>query len=126
MKLTRQVAMALPLLLSLAGLIWMTIALAHFEDKTSRGFYGLAGYHYSMPVSGFEYRPGGEHIERWTIFIPAAATLALMLVSAVALTVAFRREKWFVASLWMLHIVASLAFLLATGWYWIHVTGVFI
>ena len=71
----------LPVGLAAAGVIWMQVAVWHFEEATGREFYGLAGYCYSAPESGFAYHSGGENIHRWTTKIPGATTLAGLIFS---------------------------------------------
>jgi len=43
-----------PASIVLTGTIWMQMAVQHYEAKTGREFYCLAGYHYSLPEWGFE------------------------------------------------------------------------
>ena len=119
--------LAFPLLIVLAGTTWMAAATETFEKATGRAFYGLAGNHYSVPDWGFAYHPGGKQIERWTVSIPPAATLAALVVSAILFSVARRRDGfWSVVLVWLYHLVLASLFLLVAAWYWINVMGVFI
>jgi len=105
----------------------MQVAVSHYEHNTGRQFYGLAGYHYSMPEWGFKYHPGGEVIHRWTTEIPSTTTLILLLLSLGAAIAIERKSIWpMIAGIIAVHILVAVAFVFIAGWYDINVTGVFI
>jgi hypothetical protein len=79
-----------PILIGVAGIAWMQCAVSHYRRLTGRGFYSLAGYHYSLPEWGFMYYPGGEVIHRWTTIFPSYVTAASLLFSLVVAIVAAR------------------------------------
>jgi hypothetical protein len=56
---------ALPVAVAVFGVLWIELALRHFERTTNHKRNGVVGYHYSMPDWGFEYRPNGRVIESW-------------------------------------------------------------
>ncbi|MEA2235882.1 MAG: hypothetical protein QOC81_606 [Thermoanaerobaculia bacterium] len=127
MKTRPRVWLVVPLLVALAGVVWMQAAVSHYRRTTGRAFYGLAGYHYSSPEWGFEYYPGGERIHRWTTIIPPYTTLIVLGISLVLALAVERKESWRVlAGIVLVHLVTAAAFALVAGWYDINVTGVFI
>ena len=104
----------------------MGSASAHFQHATGREFYGLAGYHYSMPEWGFAYREGGQHIERWVVTIPAITMLVLFLASAAFMTLVERRSGLAMFGGVAYHVAWTVAFAVLAFWYSINITGVFI
>lgn len=117
---------AVPAAIVVFGTIWMQLAVQHYERKTGREFYSLAGYHYSLPQWGFDYHPGGESIADWTVVFPSNATLLAILVAAMAFTFT-RRDDWLqLAMVWFIHAAAAVCFSLISSWFWINVMGVFI
>ena len=108
------------------GAASMLFAVRHYEQTTGRQFYGLAGYHYSVPEWGFAYHPGGERIEAWTVTYPLAATAVALLVSALGFAFRERRALQVVVPVLLAHFVAACAFGLFAAWISINVTGVFI
>ena len=127
MKMRTRVWLVVPLVVALAGVVWMQAAVSHYRRTTGRGFYSLAGYHYSIPDWGFKYYPGGELVHRWTTIIPPYTTLVLL---GIYLALAFaleRKESWRVlVGIVLVHAVTAAAFALVAGWYDMNVTGVFI
>jgi hypothetical protein len=105
---------------------WMALALLHYERITGRQFYGLAGYHYSVPEWGFRYHPGGEVIAKWTVVYPPNLVFVGLLTAAVVFTIARRREPWQIGLTLFTHAVAAIAFIPVAAWSWINVMGVFI
>lgn len=121
------VVLALPTLLSCLGCVWMSVAVDHFEKQTGRSFYGLAGQHYSEPKWAFEYYEGGEHVERWTVSVPANIVFSALIASAVLLGVLHRshgvKHIAFIC-VWHTGVVACTCAVAA--WYWLNVMGVLI
>ena len=116
----------LPPALAAAGWCWMELAANRFERITGRAFYGLAGFHYSVPEWGFQYHPGGQQIERWVVTIPTVTTLCLLLVTAIVLTVLAPARLTVTIARWAYTLVCAFAFVLLAAWYSLNVTGVFI
>lgn len=113
-----------PVLIAVVGFAWMAAATEHFQKETGRGFYALAGHQNDDTL---DYLPGGEHIVRWTLEIPPAATGAAMLLSLLISLAVFRREPWWsIVAIVGSHILAAAGFFLLVGWYAINITGVFI
>jgi hypothetical protein len=105
---------------------WMALAMRHYEKTTGRPFYGLAGYHYSVPEWGFRFHHGGELIAKWTVVYPPNLVFLGLLTAAVLFTVWRRKERGQIALIWFTHIVAALTFLPLAAWSWVNVMGVFI
>jgi hypothetical protein len=119
--------LVLPLAVAVAGVVWVDRATAHFQLLTGRAFYGLAGYHYSVPEWGFAYHPGGETIHRWTTIIPGYSTAAALLLSGILAAVRNHRSGWpTVVALAVNHVTITAGFVLVVGYYDINITGVFI
>lgn len=118
---------AVPAIIALAGLVWIGLAVQHFEGTTGRGLYALAGYHYLTPESGFAYHPGGERVHLWTTQIPSRVTLAALLGSLLGVLIVQRKAGWrVVLALFAAHVLAAGVF--AIGWFLfeINITGLFI
>jgi len=119
--------LVLPLAIAIVGAVWIDRATAHFQALTGRPFYGLAGYHYSVPEWGFAYHSGGEKIHRWTTIVPGYSTVAALLLSGLLAAVYCRRDGWrTVVVLSVAHVVITAGFVLAVAYYDINITGVFI
>jgi hypothetical protein len=105
----------------------MNAAVAHYERVTGREFYGLAGYHYSVPEWGFKYHPGGEAIHKWTTQVPVFTTF-LLLAASLAVSMIFARRKGWPALVGYiaLHLVCAGIFFAIAAWFDMNVTGVFI
>ena len=110
------------------GAVWMELALRHFESSTGHERRGIVGYHYSVPDWGFDYRPGGEEVERWAFKIPVATTLGVMLLSAATGTWHLRKRlgRWGVVGLVAIHFFATLAFIAVVALAWVTAADVFI
>ena len=119
-------AFVVPLGLAALGATWMWLAVQRYERITGREFYGLAGYHYSVPSWGFAYHPDGERIEEWTVTYPLAATSVALTVSALMLGFRNRRSIRAVLAVVVGHLASAGAFFLVAAWVSINVTGVFI
>lgn len=127
MTVRRNAPFLAPALIAVAGIAWMQCAVSHYRRLTGRGFYSLAGYHYSMPEWGFSYYPGGEAIHRWTTIFPGYVTAATLLFSLiVAIAAARRTGAPPIAKIVAVHILVAVLFTLVATWYEINVTGVFI
>ena len=127
MKMRPRVWLVVPLLVALAGVIWMQAAVSHYRRTTGRGFYCLAGFHYSGPEWGFKYYPGGERVHRWTTIIPTSTTLVVFGISlSLALALERKESRRVLVGIVLVHLVTAVAFALVAGWYDINVTGVFI
>ena len=127
MRMRPRVWLLVPLLVALSGVGWMQAAVSHYRRTTGRAFYGLAGYHYSIPDSGFKYYPGGELIHRWTTIIPANTILAGIGISLILAFAFERKTSWrALAGIVVVHALTAAAFALVASWYDINVTGVFI
>ena len=105
MKRIARILLLSPIAIALAGTLWITGALSYYERATGHERNGLIGYHYSVPEWGFEYAPDGRRMERWSFDVPTVTTLALLLASAIALSVKKRRELrgWAIVGLWVYH-----------------------
>src|SRR5258707_234652 len=127
MKMRSRVWLVVPLLVAFGGVVWMQAAVSHYCQTTDRAFYGLAGYHYSMPDSGFKYYPDGDLIHRWTTIIPASTTLVGLGISLILALALERKGSWRVlAGIVFVHAFTAAAFALVAAWYDINVTGIFI
>lgn len=127
MKMRPGVWLVVPLLIALSGVVWMQAAVSHFRRTTGRTFYGLAGYHYSSPNSGFKYHPDGELVHRWTTIIPANSTLAGLGICLILALVFERKRRWQgLAGIVLVHAFTAAAFALVAAWYDINVTGIFV
>jgi hypothetical protein len=120
------VALMVPLVVAAIGAAAMLLAVRHFERVTGREFYGLAGYHYSVPEWGFAYHPGGERIEDWAVTYPLTATAVVLFASAVTFAVRERRRVWTMVGVLVIHLVVAGAFVLFAAFVSLNVTGVFI
>jgi hypothetical protein len=117
----------LSIAIAILGTAWMQVAVAHYKQKTGRGFYALAGYHYSQPEWGFEYYPGGDVIHRWTTTVPWVATVVGLGVALVVALISERRSGWKqVTAIVAAYAVTAIVFTLVAAWYDINVTGIFI
>jgi hypothetical protein len=120
-------AIAIPIVIGLAGFVLINRAAAHYQTSTGRTLYGLAGLHYSAPEWEFVYHDGGETIRRWTTIVPTWVTGAALLLSIVVGAVRHRREERpFLRRLVGVHLSVAAAFLVVAAYYDINVTGVFI
>lgn len=118
---------ALSIAIAILGMAWMQVAVLHYKQKTGRGFYALAGYHYSQPKWGFEYYPGGDVIHRWTTKVPWVGTVILLGVALVVALIRERRSGWKqVAVIIAAYAVTATVFTLVAAWYDLNVTGIFI
>ncbi len=115
-----------PCAIALVGAAWMLLASNHYEDTTGRRFYGLAGYHYSMPEWGFEYYPGGEVIAARTVVYPPNVTFIALVCSAIAFIIRRWGSAWQVVGVLLTHGVVAIGFALVAAWFWMNVMGVFI
>jgi hypothetical protein len=115
-------------LIALSGIVWIEVALRHYERATDHERQGVIGFHYSQPEWGFEYRPGGRRMERWSFNIPAGVTLILLTASAVIGAWRLRKTLgiWGVVGLVSIHFFAGLAFLAFTFLMWVQAASVFI
>lgn len=104
----------------------MVLASTCYETRTGRRFYGLAGYHYSMPEWGFEYHPGGETIAARTVVYPPNVTFLALVCSAIAFTILRWGSVWRVVAVLWAHASVAIAFALVAAWFWMNVMGVFI
>ncbi|HEY0144283.1 MAG TPA: hypothetical protein VGF48_25585 [Thermoanaerobaculia bacterium] len=117
----------LPLLVAVGGFLWIDGSTSHFSALTGRAFYGLAGYHYSVPEPGFEYHAAGEQIHRWTTIIPMYATAAALLLSGSLAIAVNRRRGWrAVVGVVAVHGVIAAGFGVVAAYYEINITGVFL
>jgi len=117
-----------PIAIALAGVVWINGALLHYERATGHERNGLIGYHYSMPEWGFEYALNGRRMERWSFDVPTVTTLALLLASAIVLSVKKRRELrgWAIVGLWVYHFGCTVVFLIVDVLLWFDAASVFI
>jgi len=122
----RVVGFVVPFILAAIGALFMLLAVRHYERSTGREFYGLAGYHYSMPEWGFAYHPDGRRIEEWTVTYPCTATSVALLGSLAIFAIRERRSFWALVGVVLLHLVAACVFLLFAALVSFQVTGVFI
>ena len=122
----RVVAFGVPWMLAAVGATFMLLAVRHYERSTGREFYGLAGYHYSMPEWGFEYYPDGKRIEDWTVNYPFAATSSALAGSLAVFAVCERRSAWALVGVVVGHLFVAGVFALFAALVFFQVTGVFI
>ena len=118
--------LTVPFAVAILGVIWISLAVNHYQRTTGRQFYGLAGNHYSQPEWGFAYLPGGEAIEKWTVGYPSTVTLIALVASAVVLSVRKRGSIWQVVAGVAAHVVVMIGFTLVAVWFWVNVMGLFI
>ena len=127
MNVRRKVWLLAPFLIGICGVVWMQLAVTHYQRLTGREAYGLAGFHYSTPEWGFEYHPGGEQIHRWTTIVPSYVTLAIVGLSLLFALWFERKDGWrFLLAVAAVHVVAAVGFALVAAGYDMSVTGVFI
>jgi hypothetical protein len=123
-----RVILAMPIAVAAIGALWLFGALSHYQRVTGRELQGLVGYHYSMPEWGFKYADGGAQIARWAFHVPAIATLALLLGSAIVASVTQWRNIgiWPTLSLWLYHFGCAAAFFVVYAMLWVEAASVFI
>jgi len=100
---------------------------AQYERTTGRTFYGLAGYSYTSPESGFKWHPGGEAILHRVLLTPSKVVLGALLVSAfVAVGIGREAPPWFPPAAFLLHVISIIAFVVYAVRCYVLLTGVFV